>query len=851
MRFYRACFVVLSTLVYVSTSFAQSWLQNTTTASPTGRYEHGMVYDANRNVSVIFGGNDINTTRQNDTWEFNGTTWTQITTTNTPGVRHAMGLAYNSTSNLTVLFGGGGVINVLGDTWTYNGTDWTQLSPTTSPAARRLHTMAYDSNRNRIVLFGGQLGDSSLNNETWEFDGTDWSQVTTTNTPPVRFGGTMAFDSNRNAIVLFGGFSGANTLNDTWEYDGTNWTQISPTTSPPARSSASMAFDSSRNTVILFGGSSDTGNLSDTWEWDGTDWTNVTTASSPTEPISTAMVYDSNRSLPVIFGGVSSVASDSTWELNFTIMPTPTATATATATATIAPTATSTATPTATATPTNTPIPTEIPTQAPTATPTATLTPVPTATSTPNPTVTSTLTPIPTSTLIPTRIPVPTTEIPVVGTTLIPTGTIPPIQTTPTLDPSLLTPTVTPTSTPTSAPTATPTPSELDNLFEKVCLEETDDDSNAYEGTYILEKVNKKDNSFNYIKEDNSDIVLSGKLGKLIEVIDQKRSSNKTRYSRNIVSNTIFGYYTSYISDNAPYCSGYLDDGILSSGECLVAKAEVKIPKGKIVGSIVKTNSLTTDDGIPELTPGLTYVLLFSGISPNASPIINPINITVVDNQGNYEFSEVDPGEYHVIFKGADTKFSTEFISANVQGSGPTQLPTASMTQLKFNDSGCTIESNSIIMADLHISSDILRESVKQYSNISELMALNSTNGKRLAKRLKQLAKTEEKVESQYTQMLKIAETLPVSIRTKCPQANGCKSQNLKPIRNKFVKFSKRIAKFAQNISRGNRRKFASRRSDKRENNSQYREVRKTLKALVKKAKQLPKSTQVCQETTG
>jgi len=96
----------------------------------------------------------------------------------------------------------------------------------------------------------------------------------------------------------------------------------------------------------------------------------------------------------VTFGPLPTAAPTATPTTTATPTPTPTATATATPT----PTATATPTPTATATPTSTPTPT--------ATPTATATAAPTATATATPTPTPTVTPTPTAT--PTGIQAPT-----------------------------------------------------------------------------------------------------------------------------------------------------------------------------------------------------------------------------------------------------------------------------------------------------------------------------------------------------------------------------------------------------------------------------------------------------------
>jgi hypothetical protein len=45
---------------------------------PQARWEHAMAYDEDRNVTVLFGGDDNTLAGLADTWEFDGTTWTPL-----------------------------------------------------------------------------------------------------------------------------------------------------------------------------------------------------------------------------------------------------------------------------------------------------------------------------------------------------------------------------------------------------------------------------------------------------------------------------------------------------------------------------------------------------------------------------------------------------------------------------------------------------------------------------------------------------------------------------------------------------------------------------------------------------
>ncbi len=102
--------------------------------------------------------------------------WVQVATQGPP-LREMASMAYDSDRQVTVLFGGHDLnlqgSQILGDTWEFDGTNWAQRFPSNSPAARDEAQMVYDSNRHRSVLFGGQIisnGLFKLSLETWEWD---------------------------------------------------------------------------------------------------------------------------------------------------------------------------------------------------------------------------------------------------------------------------------------------------------------------------------------------------------------------------------------------------------------------------------------------------------------------------------------------------------------------------------------------------------------------------------------------------------------------------------------------------------------------------------------------------------
>ena len=250
-----------------------TWTQRASGAvpKPSGRYNHAMAYDSNRNVVVLFGGtNDL---YFDETWEWDGTSWTQKAsgTASKPGPRTNHAMAFDSRRNVVILFGGydRSIRGYPNDTWVWDGSTWTQKNLETKPSGRMFHSMAYNSDRNVVVLFGGY--DKTYSDETWEWNGSSWSQVAkgAVTRPSARWKQAMVFDKSCNTALMFGGESGGRTLNDTWFWDGKTWSMKDPTTKPPARIWHKMAYDSERNVVVMFGGFVNNSLLNDTWEYSG------------------------------------------------------------------------------------------------------------------------------------------------------------------------------------------------------------------------------------------------------------------------------------------------------------------------------------------------------------------------------------------------------------------------------------------------------------------------------------------------------------------------------------------------------------------------------------------------------
>lgn len=290
------------------------WLDRTSgAAAPSARSGHAMSYDGNRQVTVLFGGFD-GTTYKNDTWEWDGASWTQRNPSTNPPARADHAMVWDEARNRVVMFGGSGSSS-LNDTWEWNGTNWSQKSASVKPSARHHHAMIYDETRTQTVLFGG-LG-STLLNDTWVWNGSSWTQKSVSSPPPARQSHRMAFDVVHGIGLLFGGLSSSGPLGDTWLWNGNIWQQ-KQIAGPSARYLHTMAYDRRRSTIVLFGGTNGVGVSGDSWElWNGQAWVlrSNYSGAAPSSRYEHAASFDRGRGATLLFGGFAGNQKGDTYEL--------------------------------------------------------------------------------------------------------------------------------------------------------------------------------------------------------------------------------------------------------------------------------------------------------------------------------------------------------------------------------------------------------------------------------------------------------------------------------------------------------------------------------------------------------
>ena len=139
-----------------------------------------MVYDSARRKCVLIGASDRlggSVNFNTKTWEWNGSQWTAVNAS--PPGRYDAAVVYDAARQLTLLHGGvraSDSSGPYGDTWAWNGATWTRVA-TAGPDPRQEHAMAYDSRRQVVVLAGGRYlatTEYEMYADTWEWNGSAW-----------------------------------------------------------------------------------------------------------------------------------------------------------------------------------------------------------------------------------------------------------------------------------------------------------------------------------------------------------------------------------------------------------------------------------------------------------------------------------------------------------------------------------------------------------------------------------------------------------------------------------------------------------------------------------------------------
>jgi hypothetical protein len=260
-----------------------------------------MAYDSIRMRTVLFSGSELQMGmsaggRRFPVWEWDGSNWedrTQEQAPVWPDRLQAAVASFDADRGVTVLFGGndeGKAGTFSNQTWEWNGTAFRAPAPTSAPPPRNGHAMAYDSVRKVTLMFGGYPGTGDLlgRNDLWQWDGTAWTDLTPRPLPAAwpgpRAGASLVWDSLRQRMLLFGGDQVATSdpapalSAELWEWDGAGWSNLTPTPLPEAwpfkRRDHAAGYDPIGGTMLILGGRISDRRAPgvevarDLWEWD-------------------------------------------------------------------------------------------------------------------------------------------------------------------------------------------------------------------------------------------------------------------------------------------------------------------------------------------------------------------------------------------------------------------------------------------------------------------------------------------------------------------------------------------------------------------------------------------------------
>ena len=280
---------------------------------PTGRGEHGAVYEHCHDRIVLFGGNDYQPEECADFGpkQFSGETWiyslehenwVRITSSEAPSPRGRHDMVFDSRQKRVLLFGGRyraldaagqAPYELFNDLWAFdvNEDQWTELQTSgEKPSPRTNSAMVYDEVTNQILVFGGSTSTSGLafrpQNDTYLLDLSTlvWRRLLGDG-PSARLFHKMVMMPDHQSAFLYGGgdenaFLGP-FINDAWIFDFSTqtWRKVwdpAGNNGPDARINPALIYDRENAQVVLFAGHDDTaiGHRNDVWsfELDSMQW---------------------------------------------------------------------------------------------------------------------------------------------------------------------------------------------------------------------------------------------------------------------------------------------------------------------------------------------------------------------------------------------------------------------------------------------------------------------------------------------------------------------------------------------------------------------------------------------------
>ncbi len=238
-----------------------TWSNRNPAVSPPWRAQHSMVFNSIRDTVIMFGGDDFNIA-YNDLWEYDyqKNTWIELTPSRVPPARQMHGMSFDIENNVVLLFGGrltgGGA--ALRDTWEYDvvKNTWRSLEPTQSPPIQDHVKLGYDETYGKTILFSGPRNHNPSSIGTWEYDrdANNWSQISTP-VSPTSDHGRFVYNRNSSQFLLIGNRLSSNAM-ETWVFDYSlaEWTLMRATGALNYREHFGFAYGDAHDAYILVGG---------------------------------------------------------------------------------------------------------------------------------------------------------------------------------------------------------------------------------------------------------------------------------------------------------------------------------------------------------------------------------------------------------------------------------------------------------------------------------------------------------------------------------------------------------------------------------------------------------------------
>lgn len=198
-----------------------------TSGAPVGRTGFETVYDGFNQRMLLFGGNESGTLK-NDLWAYSlddsgEGAWTQLSPTGgSPEARMGHAMVFDPERGLVVIFGGENETHALADLWTldvkgFTNGEWKELNATAPPTGRSDAACAVINPGSRFVVSGGRdfagtslggfyLVDPSASSPEWETLNPGGLNV------PALYGHSAVYQEEENDLVLFGGTTGTRDL---------------------------------------------------------------------------------------------------------------------------------------------------------------------------------------------------------------------------------------------------------------------------------------------------------------------------------------------------------------------------------------------------------------------------------------------------------------------------------------------------------------------------------------------------------------------------------------------------------------------------------------------------------------